>query len=672
MERLVRQRVDSLDLLFVIDDSRSMGDKQRFMADALPTLVDTLVAEMPAIDIHVGIITSSLGGHGADACSKPEENGHAELAFRDGAEVLPTYHDLGFLFWDPTGEEGGDTDPATFASKLSAMVLAPGDEGCGYEAPLEAWYRFLVEPSPHESVVVEKGQAVLQGTDEVLLAQRRAFLRPDSLVAIVMLTDENDCSIRDGGQYFFALEQVDENGAVYHLPKPRAACASDPNDPCCRSCGQGPGAGCSEALDDCAEPLSNAEDPPHLRCFDQKRRFGIDFMWPTDRYVAGLTQFQVMDRYGNVADNPLFVDLVPNDSSWGVRGPDMVFLAGVVGVPWQDLARRGVDGLPDPKAGLQTASEMRDGGTWGLILGDPTCYHTDGSCLPSDPLMRESVAPRSGTHPITGDALSPPGSPSLSNPINGHERDLFDELQYACIMPLPEPRDCAAPTADNCPCADPNNQDPQCQDESGAYTQVQRYTGAMPGIRELQVLEALGDQGIVGSACAAPNPDTGGFGYASSLAALGERVVEAMGLSCLPRKLEVDAQGRVACTIVEARTDDDCEAACAEPGRRPFADERVVDALRQDPTAAGTSCFCELEQLDGRALQICRDDASADEAQLPVDGWCYVDAEVEPPVGNPAVVAACPAGDRRQLRFVGEAIETGPSFIFCGDIPTCR
>ena len=35
------------------------------------------------------------------------------------------------------------------------------------------------------------------GIDSEPLEQRREFLRPYSLVAIVMLTDENECSVRD-------------------------------------------------------------------------------------------------------------------------------------------------------------------------------------------------------------------------------------------------------------------------------------------------------------------------------------------------------------------------------------------------------------------------------------------------------------------------------------------
>jgi hypothetical protein len=53
------------------------------------------------------------------------------------------------------------------------------------------WAPDCVAPSTDDS-----GRAEV---DEVLLARRAAFLRPDSLVAIVMLTDENDCSMVPGG-----------------------------------------------------------------------------------------------------------------------------------------------------------------------------------------------------------------------------------------------------------------------------------------------------------------------------------------------------------------------------------------------------------------------------------------------------------------------------------------
>jgi hypothetical protein len=43
---------------------------------------------------------------------------------------------------------------------------------------------------------------VARGLDTTILAQRTAFLRPDSLVAVIMLADENDCSVMDSGGRF--------------------------------------------------------------------------------------------------------------------------------------------------------------------------------------------------------------------------------------------------------------------------------------------------------------------------------------------------------------------------------------------------------------------------------------------------------------------------------------
>ena len=62
-------------------------------------------------------------------------------------------------------------------------------------------------------------------------------------------------------------------------------------------------------------------------------------------------------------------------------------------------------------------------GTWDLILSDPSCYHTDAGCLPQDPLMIESVDPRAGTNPVTGDAIALSGNPT-GNSINGSEYDI--------------------------------------------------------------------------------------------------------------------------------------------------------------------------------------------------------------------------------------------------------
>ena len=97
------------------------------------------------------------------------------------------------------------------------MVQWTGEHGCGYEAQLESWYRFLIDPEPPATVAKVGNATVRQGVDmDTARPNARAFLRPDSLVAIVMLSDENDCSIRDDGVGWFV-------GATSHMPKATAA-----------------------------------------------------------------------------------------------------------------------------------------------------------------------------------------------------------------------------------------------------------------------------------------------------------------------------------------------------------------------------------------------------------------------------------------------------------------
>jgi hypothetical protein len=546
---------DKVDLLIVVDNSRSMADKQAVLADGVPELLGFLTnprcfdpqgavvaqpaqpatadapcpagseRELPPVkDLHVGVITSSIGGHGGDLCDSSvmmnqnfSVDDRAHLISRSSTSgqdpSVPTYQGLGFLAWDPLGQKSppGAADSQAMQTLLASLVVGAGEVGCGLEAPLEAWYRFLVDPDPYDSIAAEDSNlAVISGTDQTLLAQRAAFLRPDSVLMVVMLSDENDCSIRDGGHHYFASQMFTPGTTTpYHLPAPRAACATDPNSPCCRSCGQNPGEGCDTSQDPCPAILSPAEDKIDLRCFDQKRRFGVDFNWPVDRYVSGLTDPTIADRHGNVVDNPLFA---------GGRHPSMVYLASIVGVPWQDVARRDPDGTPNVAAGYMSAAELANNAVWDVIVGDPASYTP-----PLDPLMIESVEPRSGENPITGDTIAPPGAPFLANPINGHEYSANNALQYACIFPLPVAHDCSAMGASSsCRCVNPDNDNPVCQAPHGSFGTTQYFGTAYPGIRQLSVLKALGPQAVVGSICPAQLSDATGpaFAYRPTFAAL--------------------------------------------------------------------------------------------------------------------------------------------------------
>jgi hypothetical protein len=273
-------------------------------------------------------------------------------------------------------------------------------------------------------------------------------------------------------------------------------------------------------------------DNVNLRCWDQKRRFGIDFLYATDRYVTGLTAPVVPDRSGNMQPNPIFTNLDPatyKDAT--VRDPGLVVLAAVIGVPWQDLARDPQDLTQGYKSAEELALATNGVTTWDIILGDPTKLQK-----PLDPHMIELDAPRMGTNPVTGDVIAPP-SMTAGGPdkISGHEytpgtvmgvQVSPDDLEFACIFPLQTPLDCTDPSLPYCDCTDPLNDQPICDTNGSAGRTLQTYAKAYPGLRQLSVLRDLGSQGVAGSICPAQqtDPTRADYAYRPTIQALVARV----------------------------------------------------------------------------------------------------------------------------------------------------
>jgi hypothetical protein len=270
----------------------------------------------------------------------------------------------------------------------------------------------------------------------------------------------------------------------------------NPNDRCCRSCvlaEVSPPAGCDPLISDaaCVAPTyTPVEDPLNLRCWEQRRRFGIDFLYSTDRYVRALTHETVFrDSDGSEIPNPLF--------EAGQRDPSMVTLVGIVGVPWQALARSQSDSVP---LRFKPASQLHSEGAWTALVGDPR-----DAIAPTDPFMIESIDPRTGSSPLTG--LGPERTDSVAgaSPVNGHEytNPERDDLQYACTFQLATQRDCAIATG-GCDCkrVDERWDDPLCQ-APGSTTggTIQYYAKAYPGLRHLEVMRRIGDLAVPTSIC---------------------------------------------------------------------------------------------------------------------------------------------------------------------------
>ncbi|HLV66382.1 MAG TPA: hypothetical protein VKY73_11250 [Polyangiaceae bacterium] len=740
VDQIRQTAVDKIDLLFMIDNSISMADKQEILRDAVPVLVERLIAPAcvdangnptggnatngqcaqgepefsPIQDIHIGIVTSSIGDNGGDTClpriqppndTNPNysEDDQAHLLGTEGLRPvpLPSWNRMGFLAWDPDTQRPrnnppGITQRGQFISAFQEQIAQTGEEGCGYEASLESWYRFLIDPEPPVAVTQVNGESTPGMVDQVILEQRAAFLRHDSLVAIVMLTDENDCSIVDYGQGW--LVGMSQSGTV--LPRATSICESDPNNQCCMSCQTHPDyvpSGCTQPAQDpaCADPTHALEsDHPNLRCWDQKRRFGFDLLHPIERYVQGLYSTQLYPRTDQNGDGVIDqADLVVNPlyaapEGGSPRDKSLVFLAGIVGVPWQDVSDE--ESWTDPRRlRYLTYDELEAEGRWAWMLSENGQFPQDGLMVETQ-IDRTTNSAIPQTHPGLGYPLASAASTSQTeNPINGHEFNdpTKKDLQYACIFPLTQTRDCQnAPPGQGCDCKpdDVAANRPLCQGTT------QTHAKAYPGTRILQVLRAYGSltkNSIVASICpkvtqsADPSSDPD-YGYNPAVNAIVDRLKDALKGKCLPRPLDVEpGTGRVPCTVIEAipPTGGECPACGSNllPDRinptSPEIDPVVRQQLASDGFCGGATgvdcssfCLCEVQQYEGQALNTCQTQQSDPTSPK---GYCYVDGldnDGNPSNQESALLANCPASERQLLRFASEVPVKGAiAFIAC-------
>ncbi len=603
----------------MIDNSASMGDKQAMLAQAVPDLIDRLVSPrcldtnnvptgvtaqldgtcpagsraefVPVHDMHIGVVSSSLGGRGGDACpttatnpANPALSAHnddrGELLNRGGVASDPTIETpvsdaapSNFLSWFPSvasnaGQPTPPTTPltqiATLVSDFTALVTGVHEHGCGFEAQNEAWYRFLVQPDPFDAITVTNGRATLTGLDAVILKQRADFLRPDSLLAVIVVTDESEATadpLAIGGQGWAFENESFPGSTLGTAPEGTIECSqldvnnpgtTGPNSPSCTSCAliaSDPNFATrcpKDGANGTNGYLDPSDDNINVRFFHQKQRFGVTSAYPTSRYIRGLTAPTVPDsahehdasgNYDGDQDaqancvNPIFAQNLPKTATdercaltRGPRTQDLVYYAAIAGVPHQLLQ-------VDPNNPDSAEKASLSASDWSLILGkDPEHYDFRGA----DFHMVESLDPRT-TNTGGWANVSACGTTSANtcDPLNGREIATNKaDLQFACVFQLTQPKDCTQPKyAGACDCAsgalDSNTQ--LCQ----GTTQV--AAKAYPAVREMIIAHAMsqvnaqnGGQGIVSSLCpihvaeAAPGDPL--YGYRPAVEAILRRI----------------------------------------------------------------------------------------------------------------------------------------------------
>ena len=738
-DELSQTAIDKVDLVFAIDNSASMGDKQDLLAAAVPVLVNRLLnpncvdsgatcklasdctaalgasaqcdtsanngagacfvggdnqgganqcstipstkPEFPPVhDLHVAIVSSSMGGGGSpdvcvpDGADSTHQDDHGWLLNRTTsntpvANANPVSPPGGnFLAWLPPSDPKNEGKPAPnvtpyatstqLVSDFQSLVSGVQQHGCGLEAQLESWYHFLVQPDPWQSITRgNDGVASYQGIDTNLLKMRHDFLRPDSLVAIVQLTDEEDSwsdPMWGGGHGWVTRTNSFPGGPDSAGTGPRGTheCDTNPNDPDCTSCAFAsdeatkPVSGalikddpnctsCAGGTNNCPKPgwYTSAQSKPPIAAADglnvryseqlMKRRYGFDNQHAIQRYVDGLRSTTVPDRdheshdHDNYAPNrncvnPLFALQLPDGTDTSaatlcgdikhpnvLRSPNNVFYALIGGVP-NDL----VDGAPQ----------------WQKILGaNPDQGDTTGI----DPRMIESMTPRAG---VQGEWNTLSSGASI-------------DYEYACTFDLPKQRTCTSGDS-SCDCQGVVDGPPLCM-SAGSTTQVKGK--AYPTIRELRVAKGLGDQAVVASLCAkvvSGSTSDPAYGYNPAMQAIVNRLKKSLAQQCLPQKLHPDTTGNVPCLVLaEYKTQTDQAAGCTDPGMCNPADPTTCGCKADD-----ANCIATYKNILSRyqhEFQASLGDAGASTptpvacifqqiadptcSKSPNAGWCYVE-----------------------------------------------
>lgn len=162
-----------IDILFQIDDSQSMEDEQASLRANFSRLVGVLESIDGGLpDVQIGVITPNLGASAIDgtvaapigSCSGQGEGGVLRAQSNGGPRFLRDVDDHA---------GGRDRNYTGTLADAFASLASVGTNGCGIEQHLEAVKRALDGSNPENA----------------------SFLRPDAYLAVIVIADEDDCSL---------------------------------------------------------------------------------------------------------------------------------------------------------------------------------------------------------------------------------------------------------------------------------------------------------------------------------------------------------------------------------------------------------------------------------------------------------------------------------------------
>lgn len=165
----------AVDIVFLVDDSYSMAPLQASLARAFSGFIDTLQGLPGGLpSLHIGVITSSLGAgvFGNVTGCAPGTVGNRDGAFVHPATCTALPASERFLIAD-----GAVKNFIGDISQVFGCLAMTGATGCGFEQQFAS-----------TKLALEKAMTV--GDPE-----NAGFLRPNAHLALIMLTNEDDCSV---------------------------------------------------------------------------------------------------------------------------------------------------------------------------------------------------------------------------------------------------------------------------------------------------------------------------------------------------------------------------------------------------------------------------------------------------------------------------------------------
>lgn len=179
-----------LDILFVIDDSDSMKEEQDSLAanfDRFISVLEQIEGGLP--DVHIGVVSTDMGADPRIPRCNASDEGAFQFAPSEDCPLGENFSLDGSFIKDVASEDGTArvTNYEGELKDVFSCIAKLGILGCGFEMPLESMRQGLMNPP-------------------------EGFLRPDAFLAVIFITDEDDCSTDDYGM--FDTEDTDINGQL--------------------------------------------------------------------------------------------------------------------------------------------------------------------------------------------------------------------------------------------------------------------------------------------------------------------------------------------------------------------------------------------------------------------------------------------------------------------------